>query len=139
MRKLLIVASICALSACGQEAAEEPVVVETPEVVAPAAPVGTFTVTTADGTEFTAQLNEDGTYVDTAADGSTMAEGTYAVTDGKTCFTPTTEGVEPECFTESPVADDGSFTATSDSGDVVTVRPAAAEAAAEAEAEEPAM
>ena len=137
MRKLFVIASIVALSACGQEAAEEPAVVETPEAVEPVVvangtPAGTFTVTAPDGTEFTAQLNEDGTYKDTAADGTTMAEGTWAVTDGKTCFTPTTEGVEPECYTESAMAEDGSFTATADSGDVMTVRPAAAEAEAPA-------
>lgn len=141
MRKLIVLASVFALAACGGETAEEPAAVETPEAAAPAtvangSGAGTYTVTTADGTEFTAQINEDGTYSDTAADGTVMAEGTWAVTDGKTCFTPTTEGVEPECFTESPAGEDGSFTATSDAGDVVTVRPAVA---ATAEAEEPAM
>lgn len=95
-------------------------------MVANGVPAGTFTVTTADGTVFTAQLNNDGTYKDTAADGSVMAEGTWMVRDGKTCFTPTTEGVEPECFTETAPGADGSFTATSDAGDVVTVMPAGA-------------
>ena len=74
-------------------------------------------------------INEDGTYSDTAADGTVIAEGTWAVTDGKTCFTPNTEGEEAMCYTETAPGADGSFTATPDSGDPVTVRPATAAAA----------
>jgi hypothetical protein len=75
----------------------------------------------------TSTLNADGSYTDTAADGTVQAEGTWAVTDGKTYFSPTTEGVETMCFTESEVAEDGSFTATPDEGEPVTVRPTATE------------
>ena len=67
-------------------------------------------------------------YTDSDAEGNVVAEGSWAVGDGKTCFTPTTEGVEAMCFTESEPAEDGSFTATPDEGDPVTVRPAAAAA-----------
>ena len=72
-------------------------------------------------------LNADGTYQDLDAEGGVVAEGTWAVVDGKTCFTPTTEGVDGECWTEGEPAEDGSFTATSDAGAEVTVTPVTAE------------
>jgi hypothetical protein len=134
MKKLIVVTGLAMLVvACNQsEPAPEPEPTET-EAPAPTAangsPAGTYEVTAADGTVTTSTLKADGTYVDTAADGSVLAEGNWAVTDGKTCFTPTTEGVEAMCYTETAPAEDGSFTATPDSGDAVTVRPAAAAAA----------
>jgi hypothetical protein len=43
------------------------------------------------------------------------------VADGKTCFDP--DGDEgPTCYTETAVGADGSFTATPDKGDPVTVK-----------------
>ena len=132
MKKLAIAASIAVLAACGPAPKEEPAVeetaaapVEAPAVANGSAP-GTYIATGADGTEVTAVINADGTYIDTAADGSVIAEGTWAVVDGKTCFTPKAEGATAECWTESAPGEDGSFTATSDTGDTVTVRPAAA-------------
>lgn len=135
MRKLLAVTGLAMLVvACNQsEPAPEPEPTETEAPALTAAngsPAGTYEVTAADGTLTTSTLNADGTYVDAAADGSVLAEGTWAVTDGKTCFTPTTEGAEAMCYTETAPAADGSFTATPDSGEPVTVRPAAAAAAA---------
>jgi hypothetical protein len=136
MKKLIAVAGFALLVvACSESepAPEpEPTATEAPAVTAAnGSPAGAYEVTAADGTVTTSTLNVDGTYVDTAADGSVLAEGTWAVTDGKTCFTPTTEGEEAMCYTETPPGADGSFTATPDSGEPVTVRPAAAAAAAE--------
>lgn len=126
-----------ALVACGQEAAveEEVVETETAEVMATAngSPTGPTTVTSMDGEPMgTTNLNADGTYQDFTADGTLSAEGTWAIVDGKTCFTPTTEGVTAMCWTESEPAEDGSFTATPDEGDPVTVTPTPVEAEAEA-------
>lgn len=130
------------LAACNKPApapAPEPAAEETvaaaPTVANGSAP-GTYEATAADGTVMTTVINADGTYSDTDADGKLVAEGTWAVTDGKTCFTPTTEGVEAMCFTETAPAEDGSFTATPDKGEPVTVRPKAA--ATEAPASPPA-
>jgi len=135
MKKLILLAGITALAACSKAEApaeeEAPVEAAAPVTVANGTPVGTFTVTAADGTESTAVINADGTYRDTDADGKVVAEGTWAVTEGKTCFTPSTEGAEAMCYTESAPAADGSFTATPDKGDPVTVQPAAAAAPAE--------
>lgn len=133
MKKLILLALVSGIAAC--QAEPEPAPEPVAEEAAPAAtvangsPAGTYEVTAADGSMMTAQINADGTYVDTAADGSTVEEGTWAVTGGKTCFTPTTEGATAMCWTETAPAADGSFTATPDEGDPVTVRPKAAEAA----------
>ena len=132
MRKLvLILFPLTVLAACSSEPAEEPVVEETAAAAVTAAngsPAGAYEATAADGTVTTTTLNADGTYTDVDAEGNTVAEGTWAVADGKTCFTPTTEGVDPMCYTETAPAGDGSFTATPDEGDPVTVRPASAAA-----------
>ena len=138
MRKLvLLLLPLTVLAACSSEPAEEPVVEETAAVGVTAAngsPAGAYEATAADGTVTTTTLNADGTYTDVDAAGATVAEGTWAVTDGKTCFMPTTEGVTPMCYTESAPAADGSFTATPDEGEPVTVKPAAAAAPAAEEA-----
>jgi len=59
-----------------------------------------------------------------------VAEGTWAVVDDKTCFTRTTDGVAEECWTESESDEDRSFTATSDTGQELTVKPVMADQAA---------
>lgn len=142
MKKLLfapLLAGVIGLAGCSEAApdpAPEPVAEETAAAptVANGTATGTFEVTAADGAVMTAVINPDGTYSDTAADGTLVAEGTWAVVDGKTCFTPTTEGAEAMCFTETAPAADGSFIATPDKGEPVTVRPKAAAAPAEAPA-----
>lgn len=86
-------------------------------------PPGTFEVTSADGSVAISVVNGDATYTLSTADATLLAEGTWAVTDGNTCFSPTTEGVEAICFTDTAPAADGSFTGTPDMGEPVTVRP----------------
>lgn len=139
-RIVLALVPLTILAACSSEPAEEPATEDVAEEIAEApamtaangSPAGTYEVTAADGTVTSSTLNADGTYVDTGADGSVLAEGTWAVVDGKTCFTPVTEGEETMCYTETAPGADGSFTATPDEGDPVTVRPAAADVSAEA-------
>ena len=132
MRKFLIVALAgSALAACQQQPAPEATPTETAAapVTANGSPAGAYDATGPDGTVTTTTLNADGSYTDADADGKVTAEGTWAVTDGKTCFSPTTEGVEAQCYPETAPAADGSFTATPDKGDAVTVKPHMAEAA----------
>lgn len=135
MRKIALILAPLALAGCTNQPAENAAATEdTTEIEAPAmttaggAGAGTYEVTAADGTMTTAVINADGTYTDMDAEGTVTEEGSWEVVDGKTCFAPTTEGAEAMCFTESAMAEDGSFTATADDGTVVTVRPAAAAA-----------
>jgi hypothetical protein len=83
---------------------------------------GTYDVTAKDGTKSQTTLLADGTYVDTDAAGKETAKGTWVVTEGKTCFDP--EGEAAMCFTETAPGADGTFTATPDKGDPVTVKKA---------------
>ena len=133
MRYLAIAILPLTLVACTAEPAEEPAVEETPAAAeapdmatANGTGPGTYDVTWEDGTASVMETSADGTYVATAADGSQIS-GTWAVVDGKSCFTPT--GEDGLCWTEGEQGADGSFTATSDEGTTVTVKPRAAEAA----------
>lgn len=128
MKKLILIAGLAMLtSACNQsEPAPEPApTTEAAPMVTSAngSPPGGYSVTAADGTRTNTVLGADGTYIDSDAEGNVLAEGTWEVRDGKTCFTPNSAGGEPMCYTEDAPSEDGSFTATPDSGDPVTVRP----------------
>jgi hypothetical protein len=90
-------------------------------VTANGSPPGTYDVAMKDGSKGKTTLNADGTYTDVDSNGK-ETKGTWAVKDGKTCFTPT--GKTAECYTESAVGADGSFTATSAKGETVTVKKA---------------
>ncbi len=133
MRKFIFLAAPLALVACAQEAeVEETQVTEEVETAVLTTANGTVTpmmaeVMGADGPQGISSVNADGTYQDMDADGALVAEGTWTVVDGKTCFTPSTEGADAACWTESEPAKDGSFTAVSDTGEEVTVKPVAAE------------
>lgn len=135
-RLLLVAAAAAALTACSQstKTSDEAAAPESNEVTANAdtstqtamvtangTTPGTFDVTAKDGTRSQTTLNADGTYTDVDSSGKEVAHGTWNVADGKTCFDP--EGDEgPTCWSETAPAADGSFTATSDKGDVVTVK-----------------
>lgn len=133
MRKILLAIAplslAASLAACSSESADEAAadnaIVEepAPATVANGSAAGTYAATAPDGSVTVTTVNEDGTYTDADTDGNITAEGTWAVTDGKTCFSPTTEGATPMCYTESAPAEDGSFTATPDEGDPLTVAP----------------
>jgi len=129
---ILALVPLTVLAACSSEPAEQPATEDTataePSVATSAngSVAGTYEATAADGTVTITTLNADGTFKDTDTTGAAVAEGTWAVTDGKTCFSPTTEGATPMCYTESTPAADGSFIATPDEGDPLTVKPAAA-------------
>lgn len=87
-------------------------------------PTGTFDVTDAAGKKVgVTTINADGTYTDDDAKGVRTA-GIARMVDGKTCFDPSGDAPQ-ECYTDSPPAADGSFTATNSKGEAVTVRPRA--------------
>lgn len=129
MKKLILLAALAALSACSQKAEESKDSAAAPaETAAPVADAnpgtapGSYDVKMADGTAASTVINADGTYVDTDAKGNTVKKGKFAHKDGKDCFDP--DGDEAEaCWGLSPVAADGSFTATAPDGMTVTVTP----------------
>jgi len=129
MKKLVLLAALTALSACSQKAEESEDAAATPTETAapaPAAPAGTtpgnYEVKMADGTVASTVINADGTYADMDPTGKTVKKGKFAHKDGKDCFDPDGDEAE-ECWSLSPVAADGSFTATNPEGTKVTVTP----------------
>ena len=131
MKRLAIIASLALLAACearDDAAAPEAAATETMPVDAAATPAagptpGSYDVTYPDGTTSVDTLMADGTFVSRDANDKVVDKGTWAVKDGKTCFTP--EGKAEECFTEGPRNPDGSFDATGADGKVTKVKPRA--------------
>jgi len=133
MKKLVLVAALgLGLAACNnasEDAATDeatPAAAETAAAMTSAngSPPGVYEVTAKDGTVTQTELMADGTYADHGADGAVTATGKWSVVDGKTCFDP--DGDEAAtCYTESAPGADGTFTATPDQGDPVTVKKAA--------------
>ena len=130
MKKFVIIAGIALLAACGSNkdasadaaasdaaaasAAATPAAVHTP------AP-GSYDVTTPDGKVLTNTLMADGGYVRRDAAGKVLDKGKWAVTDGKTCFTPETGAAD--CYIDTIPAADGSFTAADAKGAVLQIKP----------------
>ena len=128
MKKLLLLTAFIALSACSQKAEESKETAAAPTETVTPAPVpdsgtktGTYDVKMADGTMATTVINADGAYVDTSAKGE-IVKGLYASKDGKDCFDPEGDALGA-CWDVTKPAADGSFTATSPEGTVVTVTP----------------
>ena len=125
MKKLIQVALLAgALTACSSEPAEEAAEAPATEETAASDLPGTYEVTQADGTKTTTVINADGTYTDTGADG-TEVSGTWAEVDGKECFTPAADAegeAAATCYTSTEPGEDGTFTATPDEGDPLTVK-----------------
>lgn len=130
MKRFTIMAACALLAACGSktEAPADPAASASAEATATPAAVhtpapGSYDVTTPDGTKLTTTLMADGRYVRRDAGDKVLDKGTWAVTDGKTCFTPETGAVD--CFTDTMPAADGSFTGTDAKGGVFQVKPRA--------------
>jgi PBP1b-binding outer membrane lipoprotein LpoB len=137
MHKWMLMVAPLVLAGCSSEPAEEAPVEEAPAEVTTAngSPMGTYTVTAADGSVTLAELRADGTYTNTDEEGTVTEEGNWHTIGSKTCFEPTTEGGTNMCYIENNPAEDGSFAATPDEGDTVMIAPVAAEEEATAEAE----
>lgn len=121
MRKIALLSAALILAACsGSENESQKAAPETPKTPEEAA-MGTFEVTNADGSKMTSVVSSDRSYTD-AIRGEVVEWGTWEIKDGKTCFTPQTEGKKPNCYTSGTPAEDGSYTATPDEGDPVKIR-----------------
>jgi hypothetical protein len=114
-----------ALAACGQSKPAGPVEVAAtepePQPTSQASP-GTYSVTEIDGTKMTSVLAADHTYTNTVHGRMTEA-GSWSIVGGRTCLTPSEgEGAVVRCYTDSTPARDGTFTATPDVGEPITIK-----------------
>jgi hypothetical protein len=132
MNKLALLASLTAFSlvaACGgsEDVAAPPAddaATAAESAAADAADelrTGTMEVSYPDGMKATITINSDGTYRRQPTEGLATA-GIARMEAGRTCFDPS--GPDPAtCWTSTEPAADGSFTATSDDGVTVSVKP----------------
>lgn len=124
MRKIVSIAALAALAACGQiQSADEQskAPADPPAATAPhsnAAP-GTYVRTTADGSMTTTMLQGDGTYSTWVA-GAQTEVGKWAVKNNETCFTP--DQGKQRCGSDGPMQPDGRFRVTPDQGDPYTLQ-----------------
>lgn len=125
MNKLIAVAAIAIVTACSKPATQEPEATAEPAAAtAPNEGPGTFEVTYADGSTGSVTTTAEGTF--TANRGEESAAGTVTQADGKICFDAEGDEEGATCWTNSEPGEDGSWSSTSDDGETVTVRRAAA-------------
>lgn len=130
MKTLALLAVTAALAACSQAAPEADAAPDgaehsnssagTGEDTGAGGP-GTYEVTYTDGTTARMTSAEDGTF--SSITGNTAITGTVTSVDGKACFDAYADDEGAMCWTAGETAPDGSWIATSDSGETVTVRP----------------
>lgn len=121
MKKLLAVAAIATLAACGggaDDPAEADDIEEAAAEVIPATSAGTYTSATEDGTEVAVALNADGTYAVMQA-GETVETGTWEDNIRGTCLTA--EGGDGEdCWNIQPGAEEGMMDITGADGETMS-------------------
>ena len=131
---LLHIIAIGTLAAGCSGEAETSVDIEAPieqtEAPSPAGYImgpGKYAIEGGDGTVYSQTIvNADGTYSDLDPDGNEVGRGTWRDQRGMACFDPEGDGPEQQerCWTNSALAEDGSFTTTREDGsDSYTVRP----------------
>lgn len=125
MRKIMMIAAVAALGACSKPA-EEPAAPAS-SAAAEAAPAaaaiiqaGDYTFVDKDKKQGKLTIAADNTYSVTWPNGTT-AKGTVSEKDGKGCYDEEGDKVPTLCWKNDPPAADGTWTATSDDGQVVTV------------------
>jgi hypothetical protein len=124
MKKLALAAALsAALVACGDAAEEsdEPVAPAATETAAAEGWAGTYEFEV-EGKTTTSVLMADGTYTDTV-DGEVVESGTWEENaEGQVCFDPPGEDTPVTCFTAGEPGEDGTFVATPDEGEPLTIR-----------------
>lgn len=125
MRRIMIFAAVAALGACSKPA-EEPTASEPTAAATEAAaeasqsPVGDYTFVDKDNKQGKLSIAADNTYAVTLPDG-TAQKGAFSMSDGKGCYDPEGDKDPTVCWTNGKPAEDGTWQATNDQGDVVTV------------------
>ncbi len=121
MKKLIAVAALASLAACGGDAdapAEADGMDESAAAVIPATNAGTYTSTTEDGAEVSLMLSDDGTYT-VSQDGEQMETGTWEDNIRGTCLTA--EGGDGEdCWNIQPGAEEGMMDVTDSQGETMS-------------------
>jgi len=124
MRRLAIITAAAWLASCAGEPAQETAEAAgeaVPTTTANGSPAGDYLVSAADGTASIVTLKPDGTYTQITPEGEFPAEGRFSVVDGKTCFQDFATSTEPLCYSETAPGEDGSYIATPDGGEPLTV------------------
>ena len=126
MRKIILIAGLAALAACSKPA-EAPTAAESSaapvadaSAAASASPVGDYTFVDKDKKQGKVSIAADNSYSVTWPDGK-VQKGTFAQKDGKACYDPEGDTDATLCWTDGKPAADGTWVATSDDGQVVTV------------------
>lgn len=125
MKKLILLAGVAMLAACGgQEAATTEENVAVPEAEAPAAAMSlneTSWTFTRDGKAMQESIDATGNYIANSGE-EHVDHGTYAMVDGKHCFTSAMTDEGQVCWT-APANTEVGETAevTSDKGETLTV------------------
>lgn len=134
MRKLILVAAVASLAACGskEEAPADPA--ETADTTltdtATGDMSGVYEIKLVDGTVLRQTINADGTYVDTTLEGAETERGTWRQEGDAMCFDPEGDGPEA-CYTGGAPGEDGTFEVRDAEGNVSSsVRKVEAEAPA---------
>lgn len=121
MKKLIAVAAIASLAACGgdaDEATEAEGMDEAAADVIPATSAGTYTSTSEDGTEVSVMLNDDGSY-SVMQGGEEVESGTWEDNIRGTCLTA--EGGDGEdCWNIQPGAEEGMMDVTDSTGETMS-------------------
>jgi hypothetical protein len=121
MKKLIAVAALASLAACGggaDDAAEADDIDEAAAEVIPSTTAGTYTSTTEDGTEVAVALNADGTYA-VMQGGETVETGTWEDNIRGTCLTA--EGGDGEdCLNIQAGAEEGMMDITGGDGETMS-------------------
>src|SRR5688572_25259856 len=126
MKTLILLAALgISLAACDNAAEEsdDPIAESTAipaDETAAATMAGTYEFEV-DGQPTTAVLREDGTYTD-SQDGQVLESGTWSDRGGKTCFDPSGDETPESCYTVGETGPDGTFVATPDQGEPLTIR-----------------
>lgn len=126
MKKMLfVVAGLVGLGACGSAEKSQPEPVpsaDSPMKTAADDAAGRYEVRSADGTITHQQINANGTYVETDANGTETEKGKWRQNGTDMCFDPA--GADPEsCYPGGAPSGDESFTLQSADGSVIsTVR-----------------
>lgn len=126
MRTIMLIAGLAALAACSKPA-DAPAAADSSaapvadaSAATSASPAGDYTFVNKEKKTGKLTVAADNSYVVTLPDG-TVQKGTVANKDGKSCYDGEGDTPPTMCWTNGEPAADGTWIATSDDGQVVTV------------------